>query len=428
MNSTINFSSTAARRILYIVVAAVLMAAGLPFLNLGKASAAQMQSRSIYISDSGASGGTITTGVGSGTSVQYTVGFTSVGQASSLVIDFCAEDPIINDNCTTPTGFSAASATLNATATAGTVDTSHNWSITATTGRLKLHDTGTSGDDIQAATAQSFVLSGITNPSTVGTFYARFYTYTNTTYGSYVSAINVGDTVTATFVDYGGVALSTTNNITITARVQEQLTFCVTASDPLNWSVPDCSDTSVAANPPALTLGHGSPTPVLDATAVDTGTVWSQLSTNATAGASVSMRNSNACGGLSADNGTTCAIPANNSGAGTASGMLVGSSGGAQFGMYAGAYSVGGMGTIGTVTPTAAYFASGHSPSDPTPYWGMDTTSTNNVSTTYGSQVATSTGPVYRACNQYTFAATAGLGTPAGIYTANLNLVATGTF
>lgn len=424
MNSTINLSSTAARRIFYVVVAAVLMAAGLPFFNLGSASAAQLQNRSIYMSDSGVSGGSITSGVGSGAAVMYTVSFDSVAQASSMVIDFCAEDPIVNDNCTTPTGFSASSATLGATAVAGTVDTTNNWSITAATGRVKLADTGTSGDDIQAATPQSFELSGITNPSTLGTFYARFYTYANTTWGSYVSAINVG-----TYLDYGGVALSTTNTITITARVQEQLTFCVTKSDPATWTVPDCSDTSVASNPPALTLGHGSPTPVLDAQTVDTGTVWSQLSTNATAGASITMRNSNTvCGGLSADNGATCAIPANNSGAATASGMLVGSSGGAQFGMYAGPYAVGGMGTIGTVAGSAAYFASGHAPTDPTPYWGMDTVSTNNVKTVYGSTVASTAGPVYRACDQYTFAATAGLSTPAGIYTANLNLVATGTF
>src|SRR3954465_6654306 len=70
----------------------------------GKASAALLASRSIKLSDSGVSGGTITSGVGSGTSVSYAFSFTTANAAQSLIVDFCANSPIISDTCTAPTG------------------------------------------------------------------------------------------------------------------------------------------------------------------------------------------------------------------------------------------------------------------------------------------------------------------------------------
>jgi hypothetical protein len=56
------------------------------------------------------------------------------------------------------------------------------------------------------------------------------------------------------------------------------------------------------------------------------------------------------------------------------------------------------------------------------------TTSGNNVTSEFGSTLASSTGPTYLVDTNYVFAATAGLTTPAGIYSANLSMIATGTF
>lgn len=427
MNITHYTNIRAVRRIAYLMVAMLLFASSFSLFGNSRASADQLSTRSITLSDSGVSGGTILTGVGSGTNVTYQVQFTAIHQAGSMVINFCAEDPIINDTCTTPTGFSAASATLTNTGSVGQVGVAaNNWTITPTAGTVKLADDGVSAHDIQAASTQTFQLNGITNPSTLGTFYARMYTYSGNAWGGvggYTSP-----TVVGAFTDYGGIALSTANVITITARVQEQLTFCVTKADPATWTVTqDCSDPAVAlsTNYPAITLGHGSPTPILDSSAVDTGNVWSQLSTNATHGAVINMRNSNlTCGGLSADGGATCAIPPINAGATGVSAMTAGT---AAFGLFANTYTVAGMGTVGAVTPTANYYSAAHST---TPLWyGMDnTTAGNNVTSTYGSTVASTTSPVYRANDEYTFAATAALTTPAGIYTANMVMVATGTF
>ena len=63
-------------------------------------------------------------------------------------------------------------------------------------------------------------MTNVTNPTTVGTFYARILTYTTTTTG--YSPGSEGS-----YSDYGGVALSTAAVITITSKVSEQISFCV---------------------------------------------------------------------------------------------------------------------------------------------------------------------------------------------------------
>jgi len=429
MNTTFNFNIRGIKRILYTMLAALLVVAGLPLLQ-PHAEAAQFSNRSIQMSDSGASGTSITTGVGSGTNVTYRVTFTSTAAvAQSMVIDFCTQDPIINDTCTAPTGMTAATGVSNVAGTAGGT----GWTLTATAGQVKLASDANSAHDIVGGTQQIFDLTGITNPSTTGTFFARMYTYGNNSYGTYSSATSTGN-----FDDYGGTALAITTTVTITGRVQEQLTYCVSAADPTTWATHDCSAPQVAAAPPALTLGHGTPTAVLDSNNVDTGTIYSQLSTNATHGAVINMRNSNtSCGGLSADGGTTCAIPATNGGANTGAAAIT--AGTAAFGLFVSNSTADPNGGIGTITPSPIYHDSSHTTIPTNLWYGMDTqTSTGtfagqsayngSVTGTFGSVVASTSAPTYRVENTYVFAATASLTTPAGIYTANLSMIATGTF
>lgn len=458
MKQYLAISFRAARRATYIIASILISAATLPLLfNSGSASALQLQSRSIEMSDSAASGGTITSGVGSGANVTYNVTFTTSAteSAASMIIDFCQANPIINDTCGSLTGFNASGATLNATATSGTVQTTtDNWAVTATADQIKLADDNTTGPvvttsphDMQTSTTESFSLSGITNPSAANcsptdgncTFYARIYTYNDNGYGT-SGTVYTAPTSVGSYVDYGGFALSTTNPITIQATVQEQLTFCLSGTTATSWSpagstsVDGCTATT-GITYPALTLGHGSPTLILDSTAVDNGYVWSDLSTNATHGAVINMRNSNltctgagGAGGLSADNGSTCAIPPmNNPVSGTPVAITAGT---ADFGMTCMPFTVAGAGTNGTVNCTADYYAATHGPGAATPYYGMDTSngSDGSVVGPYGSEIATTTGPTYNAYNEYDFGATASLTTPAGIYAANLSVIATGTF
>jgi len=399
------------RRIAY-ATAALALFVGMAYPALRPAianAAAQLAARSITLSDSGVSGGTITSGVGSGLAVTYKVGFTTSVAAQSLVIDFCENDPIISDTCNNLTpqvlGMNASAAAL--TGVTGNI-TSPGWNVTASQYQIKLAKGTGSAASIGA---QVFNLTNVTNPTRLGTYYARIYTFADATWGGtttpYSSATALGD-----YRDYGGIALSTNQIITITARVQETLAFCVSGTIMTSW-VPanDCSD-ALAATAPSLILGHGAPTKILDTSATDTGVVYSQVSTNATTGIVISMRNSNTCGGLSANGGTICDIP----GTGAAAAVIV--SGTAAFGMYSAPSTLGTSG-IGTVTPDTNYNDGNAT------HYGMDTA---NVSGTFGDKVASSVGPVYRVGNSYDFAATASLTTPAGIYTANLDLVATGTF
>jgi hypothetical protein len=205
-----------------------------------------------------------------------------------------------------------------------------------------------------------------------------------------------------TVFDFGGVALSTANVISVTAKVQETLTFCVSQASP----GAACSGTST----PTVTLGHGSPA-VIDSSVTDTNAsvtpTYMQITTNASGGAIVRMKSNNACAGLSSDGGTTCAIPP--VGGTTASTIPAGT---AKFGLTVGT----GAGGTGALTPDANY----------TTNYGMDT---SGVTSTYGDPIAaTASAPATNMTSQLTFGATASPTTQAGVYTANLQLIATGTF
>ena len=473
MKIPISLHLRSARRSSYIIMALLLFCVSIP-LEVGFADAAQLQYRSIQLSDSSPSNGTYTAGVGSGLNVTYKISFKSIQNASSMVIDFCENDPIIGDTCVAPTGMSVTTAAIDPTSTGNL--TSTGWSITninTPNPRIKLAQGA--GSQLTAGTQQNFNITGITNPSIVdpttkGSFYARIYTFASTTFGDGVSKTytNAAAAATSGFSDYGGIALSIDYVISITARVQETLTFCVSGSDPNNWTTTgDCGDAAVTSTanpapgqygPPNIVLGHGSPTAVLDTSAVDYGNVWTQLSTNATSGAVINMHSNIPCGGLSADyippSTGTCAIPAVNAGSGA--GPTVISAGTAAFGVAINKYTPttqAGPAAIGTLTPTTAYYDPAHyvfTGNVPTTvYYGMDTqtaTGFNTAFTTvgppfsgqssyngsvigkFGSTVLTCTGPISRVDARYTFAATSALTTPAGIYTANLSLIATGTF
>lgn len=442
MNDVFSINLRAVKRIAYVMLAALLVAAGLPFLQPDRISAAQMANRSIQISDSAPSGGTITSGVGSGEGVTYRVSFDAVNEAGSIVIDFCSgnDTPILGDACTGPTGMDASAAVLAAvTGNVGTGD----WAVTATASQIRL-STPTGADNINANSTEVFDLSGITNPSTTGTFFARIYTFPDDSYGGYVDATDVNLDPNS---DFGGIALSTAAVITITARVQESLTFCVTSADPTTWTsggpsaANSCSATEVANNPPAVTIGHtvGGTTLVLDSGVVDKGDtpIYSQLSTNATHGAIINLRSNWACGGLSADGGATCAIPPVGD---TATVMTPGT---AAFGLFVSdSYpNAATPGATGTISPSGIYndgvnedendmaaLAFGLDNSTALAQVSGQSAYSGSVSGTFGSMIASTSAPTYRIQNRYIFGATAALTTPAGIYTANMTMTATGTF
>ncbi|HEY8998816.1 MAG TPA: hypothetical protein VIM53_00690 [Candidatus Saccharimonadales bacterium] len=372
------------RRAAYFVAAcAALLIVTLPNVA-NRAFAAQVTTRSIKISNSAVSASGVT----------YLFTFTAPTATKSMVIDFCMNSPIIGGSCTTTSDVNAASATFT------NVTNMSTWSLgsaAATTVKLTSATATTAGQTL------SFSLNTVTNPTVNGSFYARVYTYTNADYESTGTAYS-SPTSIGTNNDYGGFALSTANTIGITATVMETLTFCVSGAT----MTAGCTGMTT----PTLVLGHGSPQ-VIDSTATDTATAYTQISTNAQSGVVVRMQNSNSCGGLSRNGGSTCDIVAANSGAATAPTGTI-AAGTAAFGMYA---------TPGSGLTAANPYASGGST-----YYGMDTTGGTGVTSTYGSQVMSSSTVLNSINSTLTFGASAATTTPAGVYTATMTLICTGTF
>lgn len=391
-----------------ILLATALLVAGGIWLPSFASAFGQISSRSIELSSSTADASNVT----------YNVGFTEsgAGVAKGITVDFCAESPLYQSTCTLPAGFSATGATLSTqTGTSG-------WTLSnAGTGHFQI-----SGATANSAAAMSFEVTGIHNPTATGSFYARIYVYAGTP--DYTSTANAG-----TVLDFGGIAMSTTRNITITARVMETLSMCVSRDDlsngnfPVSTAAADCA----SSNPPDIEIGHGTTTKVIDNTAVDMTPAYFQLSTNAINGAVVRMKATNTCpsGGITTDpTGADCSkIPGVNGINTAASLVALAPNGPAGFGLYVNASQLtnGSATSAGVITPSPSY----NDGSDPTvaKKFAMDT-STTGVTSTYGGEIASTSGAVNAVVSQLYFGATASLTTPAGIYTGGENLIATGTF
>jgi len=177
----------------------------------------QMQSRAIVMTSD--QSGTLVIGQG----VTYTITFqpNTAAAIGTIIVDFCVEDPIPGDTCTNPSGLNLTLSGLGPTGgglsgwTGIHMIGSHNSTIG--------WDTTGSAQTPSGATV-SMSITGVTNPTATGTFYGRILTYAATGVGetgAYTS------TAIGTPIDAGGTALAITVGITITAKVQEQLTFCV---------------------------------------------------------------------------------------------------------------------------------------------------------------------------------------------------------
>ncbi len=267
-----------------------------------KSAAAQLSHRSITISSSKLSQSSVT----------YAVSFrvASTTTIKGIVVEICQDSPLIGTACSTTNGVTntPTSSTINVTGTGGctagptafTVD-SHSTS----TGRLLLrHATGVVG----CASGDTITLSfTATNPSgtasssgTPGSFYGRILTYAagDGTFGNSTGADDYTSTTPGTHLDDGGVAMSTANQLTVNARVQEQLQFCVggtTVNDATTSVASDCSAAftgaaSCGASGTTIDLG------VLDSSSVYTSPVSTSTNGNTCNGAA--MVRTNAANGV----------------------------------------------------------------------------------------------------------------------------------
>lgn len=363
-----------------IAIAALLLALVLPTL----ASAAQVTERSVALSSSA------TTATG----VTYKVKFTAVQAAGAFVIDFCSNSPIVLESCTAPTGFDASAA---ATATA-------NYSIAdKTTSKVVVASTITASQQVEVD------VSGITNPSATGQLYARIITYDT-------SANAIANYTTTALgggaADTGSVAIAITNKIAVSAAVLESMLFCVSGT-----TIPaDCASTTSTALKIGETTGTAK---ALSAGAVSTGDIYTQLSTNAASGAVVNLKSSATdCGGLlrAGDVTGACDIkPA------LQTGITLGQ---AKFGVLANAEADTGTSPTGLLQ---AVTGSGYNGTT----YALNYVAGNGsgVTSVFGDPfLDTNTAPANNKNMKLTFGASVTNSTPAGLYSADLSLIATGKF
>jgi hypothetical protein len=369
------------RQVEYIAVAVALVVVTiLPVV----ASAEQLTERSIELSSSsaGAEG------------VQYNVKFTADGDAGAFILDFCANTPTIGQACTTPTDFVATNAvSVTAGFTANALDAN----------TLRVVGTIEEDDEVEVE------LTTINNPTAVGPVYVRIVTYDTAVNAADYESDDLGMGV----VDQGSAAISITETIGVSGAVLESMLFCVsgTAIDV------NCTDTTT----PVVELGETvGDVKALIPTALSTGTVHAQLSTNAVTGAVVNLKsNAAGCGGLlRAGAPAECDItPA------LAGGIAVGQ---AKFGLMVSAATdtIGYASATGTILP---YPSSNYNASTYTLNWAND--NATGVTSAFGDPfLYTNNAPVNNKNVALTFGASVSNDTPAGTYSADLSLIATGKF
>lgn len=413
--------------------ALLIVASVMPVLSRDRVDAyGLLAARKITMSSSAS--GTVTTGQNPGTDVTYEVDFdiASTQTIQGMVIDFCVNSPIIGETCTAPTGFDINKNTLAYTASAGMtgfsvstaasdantlVLTSAGWSATAgNSATFALGTTATAGDGITNPTDTDNVTAG----NQVGTYYARILTYTTSAGATGYTPTSPG--AEPPLVDAGGVALSTAQQIDVTAKVQEKLDFCVytTAINGQN----DCA----GAGYTALTLGDTNGVLTTSGPFVNKEAKYS-VATNASQGVIIRMKGTTLTSGSFSISAT---------GEGTQSGAQS-SPGSEQFGIctYRNSgdtnlvpdtvYDGDNAGNTSTAcsgtTDTAGTATTG---GDNSAYFAFDDSGTGTTST-YGETIAA------KAAGTFSAGVIAMLGniaytTEAGIYTTRLTFIATGTY
>jgi len=369
------------RRIMYIVSAAIL---ALVMLIPAIVAAAQVTDRSIELSSSSAQA----------QNVNYRVNFKAVDPAAAFVLEFCSDSPIVGQTCAAPAGFTVTNATIASGATIADKTVANKLVINRT---------------ITAAEAVSVDIAGLKNPDAAGALYARIITYSQANSAQSYNSTALGSNT----VDQGGVAISITPTVGVSGAVLESLTFCLSGT-----TIPaNCGSTTA----PVLKLGETvASTTALNPGFVSTGNIHTQISTNAATGAVVSLKSNTTCGGLKRVGATACDIL-------PATGTTGIQAGQAKFGVRtAAATNSAGTDTTanGTYQPVAA---SGYNNTD----FRLNYLNTNasGVTSAFGDPFLDTANTTINNKNMaLTFGASIANNTPAGLYSADLSLVATGKF
>lgn len=267
---------TQTKIISWLALIAVLV--GTVILPAPAANAAQITARALTLSSS----------AGAATGVTYTFTFTvpSGTVLKSFQARICTT---ASGSCTTPSGWTGASADLASQPT--NYGDATGWTDESTSSALRMKKTGNSA---APTGAQTVAFNAVANPTANNTtFFARITTYSDDTY--------------TTAVDSGTIAASTAQQITVTASVDETLTFC--------------AGTSITGTNCGTIAGSSVSLGTLTDSTTGSGTSVMAVSTNAVSGYAVTI------------NGATLTSGGNTITAITAGGGSASSQGSEQFGI-----------------------------------------------------------------------------------------------
>ena len=372
-------------------VAALTLATVTPGLVPAFASAAQVTERSVELSSSSKQA----------TGVTYNVKFTTVSTTApeAVVLDFCSDTPLIGADCGLPASFDASLASASGFTVEPTTTAANNRVVV----------TGT----FAAAGEVTIPLANVANPSVAGPLYVRILTYnTEANAKAYTST-----SYTAGLLDQGSAAVSITDTVGVSAAVLESMTFCVSGAA---ITTENCGTVTA----PVLKLGEGEADALaLSSTKVSEGSIYSQISTNAASGAVVNLKSATTCGGLKRAVATGCDIAAAGNGNIAA--------GEAKFGLKIAAAA-----DLADNKSNGTYQIYNTGSTDPAPYYSNSIFKLNyqsggstGITSAYGDPVLDTAGaPVNNKNVQLTFGASAANNTPAGLYSTDLSLIATGKF
>jgi hypothetical protein len=299
-----------------------------------------------------------------------------------------------------------------------------------------------------SATPITFNITGVTNPSGLGTFYARILTYDAT-----AGTTGYTDATPGTHLDDGGVALSTAKQLTVNARVQEQLEFCVGSVNSTvnsNATAPaSCSDAIFTGGTNDNTVDLGvvdsnapSVSPVAAANGGDDQNGAVMIRTNAVNGAVVTYfaEQNNGSGALKVA-GAACSAPSTtdqcfnsadgNGAAGAQEADFATSATGEKFGMTAGKVLRPTGSTTTNLTRSTDYDGNGTATASACVPATVDSASCFTWDDTGGASpvtLANSSTVLDYEMLILNFAARAAATTPTGSYTVTSTYIATATF
>lgn len=188
--------SLASRRLIFALLAILLICSLIWYLIIAPASGARLGNRTLQVGSNQ---------INATTDYQLSFDIVSPGTLGSIVAQFCANDPLPTSPCTPPTGMDISNANLvSQSGTSG-----FNISNTSTANNVLLTRTAS----LTPLTTISFHFDNVVNPSTSGSYYVRVFTYPT-------------EDGTGPNSDYGGIAYNITDMVAVTAEVPPYLVFC----------------------------------------------------------------------------------------------------------------------------------------------------------------------------------------------------------